>query len=240
MERTAELASTNAELDAFAYSVAHDLRAPLRTMRQFSEVIQEDYAKDLPEDARRLVARIGDAAAYMDDLIQDLLSYSKLTRAEIVFRPVGLDRVVSEVLQQLEGEISGRGAQVAVGASLPVVRAHRSTLGQVVANLVANGLKFVPEGVTPLLRLWAEKRNGTVRLWVEDNGIGIEPEHQERIFRAFERLHTMERYPGTGIGLAIVRKGMERMGGAVGVESEPGKGSRFWIELQGEGEPAEP
>ena len=114
---------------------------------------------------------------------------------------------------------------------LPTVAAHPATLGQVVANLIANALKFAAPGVSPMIDIWAEQRDANVRLWVEDNGIGIEPEYQERIFQVFERLHGVESYPGTGIGLAIVRKGVERMGGTAGVESVPGQGSRFWVTL---------
>jgi signal transduction histidine kinase len=115
---------------------------------------------------------------------------------------------------------------------LPVVLGHPATLSQVLTNLLGNALKFVPADRTPALRVRAENDNGRIRVWVEDNGMGIAAEHQERIFRVFERLHSGDDYPGTGIGLAIVRKAVERMGGAVGVESTPGQGSRFWVELQ--------
>ena len=115
---------------------------------------------------------------------------------------------------------------------MPPALGHRATLTQVVVNLVANGIRFVEPGRVPVVRVSAERVNGTVRLWVEDNGIGIDPAHHDRIFGVFERLHRTEEYPGTGIGLAIVRKGVERMGGHAGVQSAPGKGSRFWIELQ--------
>jgi signal transduction histidine kinase len=111
------------------------------------------------------------------------------------------------------------------------VVAHPTTLAQAVANLLSNAVKFVAPGTRPRVRVWAEESEGWVRLWVEDNGIGIAPDDHERIFRVFERLHGVDVYPGTGIGLAIVRRGVERMGGRVGVESELGKGSRFWIEL---------
>ena len=109
---------------------------------------------------------------------------------------------------------------------------HRATLGQVVGNLVSNAIKFIPKGVAPQVRIRAEDQGEFVRLWVEDNGIGIAPEHQQRIFRIFERLHGVETYPGTGIGLAIVQKGVDRLGGRVGLESAEGAGSKFWIELK--------
>ena len=115
---------------------------------------------------------------------------------------------------------------------LPAVLGHRATLGQVMGNLVSNAIKFVAPGVRPRVRIRAEESGDFFRLWVEDNGIGVALEHQERIFRIFERLHGVETYPGTGIGLAIVQKGVERLGGRVGLESAPGEGSRFWIELK--------
>ena len=114
---------------------------------------------------------------------------------------------------------------------LPTVLGHGTTLAQVFANLVGNAVKFVPAGRVPEVVIRAQPNGDRVRVWVEDNGIGIAPEHHERIFRVFERLHRAEDYPGTGIGLAIVRKGVERMGGAVGLESALGSGSKFWIEL---------
>jgi signal transduction histidine kinase len=118
-----------------------------------------------------------------------------------------------------------------VEAPLPEVTGHAGTLETILANLVSNALKFVQDSVPPRVRIRAEEGAERVRLWVEDNGIGIEPQYQDRIFRVFERLHGTERYPGTGIGLAIVRKGAERMGGTVGLESQAGQGSRFWVDL---------
>jgi len=168
----------------------------------------------------------------MDRLIRDLLAYSRVSRMEMRPAPVDLREVVQEALAQLEAAIQEREAQIAVVEPLPSVLAHRSVLAQVVENLLSNAVKFVAQGVRPRVRVWAEGHGDWVRLWVEDNGIGIAPEHQERIFRVFERLHGVEAYPGTGVGLAIVRKGIERMGGRVGVESEVGQGSRFWIELK--------
>jgi signal transduction histidine kinase len=167
----------------------------------------------------------------MDALINDLLAYSRLTRIEFDLRPVSLGKAVAEALLHLEAEVSGKKAEVKVIEPLPAVKAHGPILAQIVENLVANALKFVSPGNVPRVTIRAEEKNGWARLWVEDNGIGIPPEYHEKIFLVFERLHGIESYPGTGIGLAIVGRGVARMGGKAGVESEPGKGSRFWVEL---------
>jgi len=229
-----------AELEAFTYSVSHDLRAPLRAMEGFSQALLEDYADRLDPVGQDYARRIAAAAQHMDILIQALLAYSRLSRIEIKLRPVVLEGVVQEALSLLTPEIQEKSAQVAVERPLPRLVGHHGTLVQVVGNLLSNAIKFVAPGVKPQVRVWAETpstplleggKGEVVRLWVEDNGIGIAPEHHELIFRMFERLHGVETYPGTGVGLAIVRKGVERLGGRVGVESEPGRGSRFWVEL---------
>ncbi|MBI2951604.1 response regulator [bacterium] len=226
-----DLKETNAELESFTYSVSHDLRAPLRAMQGFADALQEDYADRLDPTGQDYAWRIVAAARRMDTLIQDLLTYSRLSRADLRLHPISLRGMAKDVLAQMDEEFRERNAQVTVQGPLPEVVGHRATLVQVVMNLLANAVKFVNPDTPPCVRIWAEDRDGWVRLCVEDNGIGIAPEHHERIFRVFERLHGVETYPGTGIGLAIVRKGMERMGGRVGVESEVGRGSRFWIEL---------
>jgi len=142
-----------------------------------------------------------------------------------------LESIVQEVMTHHAKILQERNAIVEVQRPLGAVRAHSATLSQILANLVGNAVKFVEEGRQPRVRIWSEIRPELIRVCVADNGIGIAPAHQEKIFGLFERLHTSANYPGTGIGLAIVRKGTERMGGRVGVESAPGAGSRFWIEL---------
>jgi signal transduction histidine kinase len=139
---------------------------------------------------------------------------------------------MERVMVDAEPIIRSAGATVEVEGPLPDVLAHPPTLTQAAINLLSNAIKFVPQGRAPRIRIWAEAGDGRVRLWVEDNGIGIEPAHQERVFQPFQRLHGVESYPGTGIGLAIVRRSIERMGGRSGVVSGPGEGSRFWIELR--------
>ena len=147
-------------------------------------------------------------------------------------KALDLSVVMADVKQQLESDLREKKVELTVEGVLPVVLGNRATLGQVLGNLVSNSIKFVAPGVTPQTRIRAEYRGEFVRLWVEDNGIGIAPEHWERIFRVFERLHGEETYAGTGIGLAIVQKGVQRLGGRAGVESAEGQGSKFWIELK--------
>ena len=229
--RTHELQERNEELEAFGYSISHDLRAPLRAMQGFSQILLDEYGDRLDDEGRRYAGRIVAGATRMDQLIRDLLAYSRISREQLEPVPVNLSRIVKTALEQIDAELAERGADVKVQEPLPAVVGHAATLSQVVANLLGNGAKFMPPGRVPHLNVRAEPGREVVRLWVEDNGIGIQPEHQERIFGVFERLHANDEYPGTGIGLAIVRKGIERMGGRVGVESTPGQGSRFWIEL---------
>jgi PAS domain S-box-containing protein len=227
-----DLVAANQELDAFSYSISHDLRAPLRSMQGFSEALLEDYGDRLDATGRDYAERIVGAGRQMDTLVQDLLAYSRLVRGEITLAPVALESAVDEALGPLEREIKERGGEILIERPLGRVLGHRVVLGQIASNLLANAVKFTKAGTPPWVRVRSERREGgRVRLWVEDQGIGIAPQHQERIFRAFERLHGMQEYPGTGIGLAIVQKGAGRLGGRTGVESEVGMGSRFWVEL---------
>jgi PAS domain S-box-containing protein len=230
-ERTATLQETLRELETFSYSVAHDLRAPLRAMEGFGQILLESYADKLDAEGQDMVRRICTAGIRMDRMVQDLLAYSRLSRESILLAPVGLDGVVDDALQLVSSAVEASAARVDVARPLPEVLGNAAMLAQAVANLFSNAVKFVAAGTTPHVRVRSSEAGGRVRLWIEDNGIGIEPDHQARIFRVFERLHGASEYPGTGIGLAIVRRVLERMGGAVGVESEAGRGSRFWIEL---------
>lgn len=231
------LQDSNAALDAFAYTVSHDLRAPLRAMQGFSKALLEDFAAELGEQGRDYASRVVAAAARMDELIQDLLAYSRLSRTDMALTDVPLDEAVDSILLRMQGVIGDRHAAITVDKPLPTVRAHRATVQQCLINLVNNALKFTAPGASPEIRIHAEPHDGRVRCWVEDHGIGIAPEHHERIFRVFERLHGSETYPGTGIGLAIVKKGVERMDGQVGVDSVLGQGSRFWFDLRAGGTP---
>ncbi len=230
-QRTRQLEAANHELEAFCYSVSHDLRAPLRAIQGFAQVLLEDYQSLLDDIGKEYLNRITIASAHLDTLILDLLAYSRLGRTQIQFGQVSITSVVEEILSELESELQENQTQVIIKTTLPLVRSQQTILKSVISNLIGNGIKFVHPKVNPVVQIWAEERGEYVRLWVEDNGIGIAPEHQERIFRVFERLHGIESYVGTGIGLAIVKRGVESLDGKVGVCSHVDRGSQFWIEL---------
>jgi signal transduction histidine kinase len=229
-ERTTKLMETNSQLETLVYSIAHDLRAPLRSLQSFAGLLVEEHENGGSEDAKSYAKRIARAAGSMDALVTDLLAYGRIARSELELTRVPVLPAWREAMAQFEADIAARGARIESTGVFPPVHAHQGMLVQVLANLLGNALKFVPAGTTPKVNFRAEEFGRMVRLWVEDNGIGIAPQYQERIFRVFERLNGRE-YGGTGIGLSIVRKGVERMGGRVGVISAEGAGSRFWIEL---------
>ena len=230
--RTVQLREAIDQLDTFSYSVSHDLRAPLRAMKGYSEMLLEDFSdRPLDSNGRCYLHRIAEAAVRMDLLIQDLLHYSHLSRSQIRREPIDLRLTVDSVLMSMEREIETMNAEVSVDHPLPPLLGDDVLLMKVLTNLLSNALKFSPPGIRPLVRIRADRFGDSVRVWVIDNGVGIAPEYQERIFKVFERLDTGPDGRGTGIGLALVRKAADLMGGTVGVESEPGRGSRFWIEL---------
>jgi PAS domain S-box-containing protein len=230
------LREINHELETFASTVSHDLRAPLRQLAGLADVLVEDYGDALDDTGRRYARRLASVASRMDALTQRLLDYSRVSREALPLAPVGLGAIVADACSHLDEEIRSRHARVEISPKLPHVLAHDVTLAHVVGNLLSNAIKFVNPDVRPTVRVWAEERGDWARLWVEDNGLGIEPRFHEKIFHPFERLQGIDAYAGTGLGLAIVRKGVERMGGRAGVESEAQRGSRFWVELKKERE----
>jgi signal transduction histidine kinase len=199
-------------------------------MHGLAQALLEDYGSRLDATGHDYARRIVEEATSMDVLINDLLAYGRLSHVELALSAVDLRDVLEASLHAVRDDVQRSGAHVDIDSPLPAVQGNRSVLIQVFANLLSNATKF--GGREPHVRVWAETREQRIaHVWVEDQGIGIAPEHQERIFGVFERLHGAETYPGTGIGLAIVKRGIERLGGRVGVESQEGGGSRFWIEL---------
>lgn len=228
-ERTAELQEVVRELEGFNYTVAHDLRAPLRAMAGMADVVRIDEGERLAPRSLELLSGVSTSAKRLDRLVTDLLSYARIARDSAPLVPVDLDRVVRASVEDLRREHPD--IRFLVEGPLPLVRAIPPLLGQVLANLLGNAVKFVPPGRVPETRIRAVRLDGhRVRVEVRDNGVGIDAAHHERIFRVFERLHG-DAFPGTGVGLAIVRRAVERMGGEAGVEAGKPEGSVFWFTL---------
>ena len=232
LERTSALREMLHELDTFAYTVAHDLRGPARAIQGFSTLLLEELVPGRLEEARKLAARIAAGSERMEALIRDILAYSRLSREEVSLVPLETGAIVLDIVREHAEEISSKAADVRAKGPFPWAIGSDMLLRQALTNLLTNALKFARTGQSPRVRIRAEHRQeGRVRVWVEDDGIGIAPQHQRKLFQVFARLHAGDKYPGTGIGLAIVRRAMERMNGGCGVLSEEGVGSRFWIEL---------
>jgi PAS domain S-box-containing protein len=228
-ERTASLREAVAQMEEFSYTVSHDLRAPLRAMQTYSEALIEDYSDRLDEAGRRYLKRIAANSRRLDKMVLDLLTYSRINRAELKMAPVPLDRLAREIVETYPG-MQAADADVVI-EPLGSVIGHEPSLVQAVANLLTNAVKFVAPGVRPQVRVWAEAKGLRRRIWFEDNGIGIPLAVQPRLFQMFERVNPSADYEGNGVGLAIVRKALQRMGGEAGLESAGEAGSRFWIEL---------
>lgn len=229
-QRTVRLQETVGELEAFSYSVSHDMRAPLRAMQGYAKALLNDYGDRLDTDARHYLDRIFRAANRLDLLVQDVLAYSRIAKDEIDLHPVNVERLIDDIIAA-HPEFQPPRAQVIVESPLDQVIGHEAYLTQCVTNLLGNAVKFVAPEVQPRVRIFSERLNGKVRVTFEDNGIGIDAAHYERIFQIFGQVYPEKKYGGTGIGLAIVRKAAQRMNGEVGVDSNVDKGSRFWLIL---------
>jgi len=226
--RTAKLQETIGELEAFSYSITHDMRAPLRAMQGFAIALQEESSALAP-DCQDYVRRIVSSANRMDQLITDVLNYSRTLRADVELRVLDFGTVTRGILETYP-QFQNPEVRIELEEPFPRVYANEAALTQCISNLLNNAVKFVARGTSPHVRIRAERRDRKIRFCFEDNGIGIRPEYQSKIWGLFQKLN--RGYEGTGLGLAIVRKAVERMGGSVGVESEPGKGSRFWLDLR--------
>jgi signal transduction histidine kinase len=230
-ERTLKLQEALADLEAFSYSIAHDMRAPLRSMTSFAELLGTTWDDKLDAEAKDYLQRISKSAQRLDALILDVLNYSQVVQEHWPLESVDAHALVHDIVKSYP-TFRSPGVCVRIVGELPQVQANTGALTQCVSNLIENGIKFGKPGCVAEISIRAEAAHGRVRIWFEDNGIGIAPEWQDRIFGLFQQYHASGKYDGTGIGLTIVRKSVERMGGRVGVDSEPGKGSRFWIELK--------
>jgi|GEM_PF-3049096 len=229
---TAALRDANAELEAYVNSVTHDLRAPLRAIEGFSILLSKDDGSLSAEEKKHLADRISQRAAQMQELMQDLLNYSRLKEEDITLAPVDLEEAVKIAVERNQNEIASRRAQIDILPPFPRVFAFEPVLIQALTNLINNGIKFVAEGIQPQLKIAAKQSEELARVTISDNGIGIPEEKRGLIFKIFERLHDPRSYPGTGVGLAMVHRSVQKMGGKVGFTSQLGVGSVFWIELR--------
>ncbi len=228
-ERTSQLRETIAELEAFSYSISHDMRAPLRTLRGFAEILMSDFGEKIGEEGMLFLRRIISASDRMDRLIQDVLSFSKISRDSVALEPVDLAALLSGILETYPN-LSALGTHIRLQGNFPKVLGNAAALTQCLSNLLGNAVKFVTPGVTPEISVWAEPQEKMVTIYIRDNGIGIPQEVQKRIFDIF--YHHGGVYEGTGIGLAIVKKAVERIGGSIAVHSEPEKGSTFMLKVR--------
>jgi PAS domain S-box-containing protein len=227
-QRTRELQQSLSELESFSYSIAHDLRAPLRAMQQFSQVLLDDYAPLLDEAGKDYLHRIMTAGAHLHDLINDVLDYSRVIRSSPELSVIDLEQTIKTIISH-QPSFQPPSALLEIQTPLLPVLGHSGFVIQCLSNLLSNAVKFVPPGTKPHIRIFTERVDSRTRLSIRDNGIGIAPEHQGRVFGLFERLS--HHFEGTGIGLAIVQKAVQKMGGSVGVKSSPGEGSTFWIDF---------
>jgi light-regulated signal transduction histidine kinase (bacteriophytochrome) len=226
---TARLERSNEELQRFATVASHDLREPLRVVSGFADLLGRRYGDQLGSDGSRFVDAISGGVARMDEMISDLLAYARAGRADQPLEPVDANEVIADVLAGLQRAVEDAGAQIEV-ERLPSVNGNAPALRQLFQNLIANAIKFVENG-TPRVRIWAAEVPEGWRFSIRDNGIGVDPEQADRIFGMFTRLHGTDRYPGTGVGLAVCQRIVDVHGGRIWVEPAPGGGSQFMFTI---------
>jgi light-regulated signal transduction histidine kinase (bacteriophytochrome) len=237
-QQAEELVATNKDLEQFAYIASHDLQEPLRAVSGFVSLLQQRYGGKLDEKADSYISAAVDGAARMQALISGLLEYSRVGTRGNPPAPTKADEAVQEAVKNLQVLIQESGATI-TAAPLPTVQADAIQLTHLFQNLLANALKFRAER-PPEVHVGARREDGRWVFWVRDNGIGIDRQYNERIFLIFQRLHTRRQYPGTGIGLAICKRIVERHGGSIWVESQPGQGATFYFTLPDKGEAHDP
>jgi len=231
-ERTAELREKIRELERFSYSISHDMRAPVRAMQSFAQFLKDDYGSLMDQQGNDYLNQIMRSALRLDRLIQDVLRYSRIAHGKPPIHPVDMNQLTSDVIEELSNGQSVKPHFKIIGR-LPIVMGNEALLGQCVSNLLANGIKFVAPGTIPRVDISSEDISpSSVKLWFKDNGIGIAPENHERVFRLFEQINPSTEFDGTGIGLSIACKAVERMDAQIGFDSQLGKGSNFWIRIK--------
>ena len=236
-QMTDEMQRSNTELEQFAYVISHDLQEPLRMVSSYTQLLSKRYRNKLDDDADEFIAYAVDGAKRMQTLLHDLLEYSRVGTRGKPFSLVNCEHIVEQAMANLKIAIEECGASVSYDV-LPTIMGDEGQLVRLFQNLIGNAIKFRGEEA-PQVHISAQRRNNTVTFSVKDNGIGIDPEHSQSIFDIFRRLHTSEEYPGTGMGLAICKKIVERHGGHISVQSQPGQGSTFYFSVDMAGGEAE-
>jgi signal transduction histidine kinase len=230
--RMEEIRQKNEELESFAHTVSHDLKAPLISIQGFSSMLQKKHENGLGKKGKFYLERIQKNVEHMDRLIHDLLRLSRIGRTKVVMGPVEMESVIKEVIGELMLLIKERNINIEITDDLPVVYGNKTQVYQIVSNLISNAVKFIGDTPQPKIEITSEKIDNYYKIGVKDNGIGIEEKHYDRIFGMFQRLDN--KTEGTGVGLAIVKRLVEMEGGEVVLESEPGKGAAFYVTLPGE------
>lgn len=230
-ERTAQLQAANKELEAFSYSVSHDLRAPLRQVHGFASILMDEYGSRLDSECHRYLGLIQKGARTMGQLIDELINMGRISRQDLVRRPTPLNDLVQYVLNNLETEIGGRSIDFRIGA-LPTVECDPGLIKQAFVNLLSNAVKYTRHQKQPVIEVAKLEENGETVICVRDNGAGFDQKYAHKLFGVFQRLHRAEEFEGTGVGLATVRRIIENHGGRIWAQGEPGKGAAFYFTLK--------
>jgi PAS domain S-box-containing protein len=233
IQRTAELEAANKELEAFSYSVSHDLRAPLRAVNGFAGIVLEDFSSQLPEEGKRYLERIRNGGQQMGELIDDLLAFSRLSRQSMNRQPVNSVRIVRDVLEELKPQQNGRQVETRI-EDLPSCNGDPVLLKQVWVNLLSNAIKYTRDREPAIVEVGCTQDNGGKVYFVRDNGTGFDMQYAHKLFGVFQRLHRADEFEGTGVGLAIVQRIIHRHGGRVWAEAEINRGATFYFTIEGE------
>ena len=230
-ERTAQLRGLNEELEAFSYTVSHDLKAPLRGIDGYSQLLEEEHSSQLNEEGRQFLTRIRRGVLQMGDLISGLLDYSRMERRTMEHQRVDVPALVAQVIEGHSADIEVTKVRLSLQLEPMVLQLDREGMAVVLRNLVGNAIKFSRTREQPQVEIGARTEGQRRILWVRDNGVGFDMKYHDRIFGIFQRLQRAEDYQGTGLGLALVAKAVQRMGGRVWAESQPGQGATFFLEF---------
>jgi light-regulated signal transduction histidine kinase (bacteriophytochrome) len=230
-ERTADLVAVNQELEAFNYSVSHDLRAPLRHIDGYSKILKDDYGSSLPDDGRRCIEHIRSGARRMGRMVDELLELSRTSRRELSTQLTGLGSLVAEVLEELKPELEDRQIEWRIG-ELPFADCDPALTRQIFANLLANAVKFTRQRTPAVIEVGQAMSEGQTALFVRDNGVGFSMKYADKLFGVFQRLHRREDFEGTGVGLATVQRIVHKHGGRIWAQAELDKGATFYFTLE--------